>query len=87
MKETLEYTIKNPVGLYVDIVNQLTSVAGRFNAVMTLSYHDKTVNLKSVMGVLSLGIPTKAVITITAEGPDAHEAIQAVQTCFVSLNV
>ena len=33
-----------------------------------LLYNDKSVNLKSIMGVMSLGVGQNADVTITAEG-------------------
>lgn len=79
MKETFVYTVQNPVGLYADAVDRMISVAGRFDSKMTITYRDRTVNLKSMMGVLSLGIPTKAVLTITAEGQDAVQACETLR--------
>ncbi|MBF0935520.1 MAG: HPr family phosphocarrier protein, partial [Abiotrophia defectiva] len=36
------------------------------------------VNLKSIMGVMSLGVGQGADVTITAEGADEKEALEAV---------
>ena len=41
---------------------------------MTLNYNEKSVNMKSLMGVLSLGIPHKAKIEIVVEGEDEGTA-------------
>ena len=38
----------------------------------------KSVNLKSIMGVMSLGVGQGADVTITAEGADADDAIVAI---------
>ncbi|GAA3319760.1 hypothetical protein GCM10020331_027980 [Ectobacillus funiculus] len=46
---------------------------------MELHYNGKTVNLKSIMGVMALGIPQGAEIAITAEGSDEAAAITALQ--------
>lgn len=43
-----------------------------------LNYKDKSVNLKSIMGVMSLGVGQGADVTITAEGADADDAIAAI---------
>ena len=45
---------------------------------ITLSYEGKSVNLKSIMGVMSLGVGQGADVTITADGDDAKEAIEAI---------
>ncbi|MDD6172505.1 MAG: HPr family phosphocarrier protein, partial [Ligilactobacillus ruminis] len=44
----------------------------------TLEYQGKSVNLKSIMGVMSLGVGQNADITISAEGSDEAEAIAAI---------
>ena len=49
-----------------------------FNSDIKLVYASKTVNMKSLMGVLSLGIPTKAKIEIIADGEDEEAAVDKV---------
>ena len=44
-------------------------------------------NLKSMMGVLSLGIPTKAKIVITADGDDEETGIEAVHEKMKELGI
>lgn len=56
----------------------LVNKAGQYQSDIELSYNDKTVNLKSIMGVMSLGIPKDAEIKITANGSDEEEAIQGI---------
>lgn len=45
---------------------------------MQFEYNAKKVNLKSIMGVMSLGVGKDAEITIYAEGSDEKEAIEAI---------
>ena len=65
----------------------LIEVAKTFDSYFTLTYSGKTVNLKSTMGVLSLGIPTKAKIVITADGDDEETAIEAVHEKMKELGI
>lgn len=58
-----------------------------FNSDIKLIYASKTVNMKSLMGVLSLGIPTKANIEIIAEGEDEDAAIKKVTELMKELNI
>lgn len=39
----------------------------------------KVINLKSMNGVLSLGIPTKAQVEIVTEGEDEKKAIEVIK--------
>ena len=48
---------------------------------------DRTVNMKSIMGVMSLGIPTQSTVTITCDGEDEESAIDAICTILRAQNV
>ena len=49
--------------------------AGRFSSEIHISMDNKTVNAKSIMGIISLGILDGQEVTITAEGDDASQAV------------
>lgn len=53
--------------------------ASKFNSDIQLTYKDKSVNLKSIMGVMSLGVGQGADVTISAEGADEADAINAIE--------
>jgi phosphocarrier protein HPr len=62
-------------GIHARPATMLVQAASKFDSDINLEYNGKTVNLKSIMGVMSLGIPQGAEIKIVAEGSDAAEAI------------
>ncbi|MBD3106921.1 phosphocarrier protein HPr [Bacillus sp. AGMB 02131] len=62
-------------GIHARPATLLVQAAGKFESDINLEYNGKKVNLKSIMGVMSLGIAQGAEITISAEGSDAAEAI------------
>jgi phosphocarrier protein len=72
-----KFTIIDEMGLHARPATVLVNTAGKFASEITLDYNGKTVNLKSIMGVMSLGVPHNAEVTIKAEGDDAAEAIDA----------
>ena len=45
---------------------------------INLEYKGKSVNLKSIMGVMSLGVGQGSDVTISAEGADEKEAMEAI---------
>ena len=53
----------------------MVQAAGKFNSDINLEFNGKKVNLKSIMGVMSLAIQQGAEIKIIAEGSDEEEAI------------
>jgi phosphotransferase system HPr (HPr) family protein len=51
--------------------------AGRFAATVSVSAGSKTADGKSVLGVMGLGATSGEVVTVSADGPDAAEAVSA----------
>ncbi len=71
-------TITDSTGVHARPATVLVNKAGSFTSDVTVEYNGKSVNLKSIMGVMSLGIPKDAVIKIIAEGSDEQEAVDAI---------
>ncbi|WP_102349544.1 phosphocarrier protein HPr [Bacillus sp. Marseille-P3661] len=70
-------------GVHARPATVLVQIAGRYNSDINLEYNGRSVNLKSIMGVMSLGIPVDAEIKITAEGSDENEALAALEEAIV----
>lgn len=73
--EKYSFVVADPVGLHARPATILVNQASKFTSNIKLTYNGKEVNLKSIMGVMSLGVPTKAVVEVVAEGEDEVEAI------------
>ncbi len=71
------FKVTSESGIHARPATVLVQVAGKFNSDINLVYNGRSVNLKSIMGVMSLGIAEGAEITITAEGQDADDALEA----------
>ena len=56
---------------------ELVAKASEFSSKIMISMDNKTVNAKSIMGVMGLGIEVGKDLLIEAEGNDAEEAIEA----------
>ncbi|MFD1361443.1 phosphocarrier protein HPr [Lentibacillus salinarum] len=76
--EEKTFTITADTGVHARPATLLVNKAGQFESEIEISYNGKDVNLKSIMGVMSLGIPKGAEVKITATGGDEAEAIQGV---------
>ena len=72
------FTITDETGLHARPATVLVNTASKFGAEISLTYRDKKVNLKSIMGVMSLGVGQGADVVISAEGADADDAIAAI---------
>jgi len=77
MEKTFKVTADS--GSHARPATLLVNVAGKFNSDINLEYNGKTVNLKSIMGVMSLGIQQGTEIKITANGDDADQALAAIE--------
>lgn len=76
--EKKEFHIIAETGIHARPATLLVQSASKFGSDINLEYNGKSVNLKSIMGVMSLGVGQGADVTITAEGDDEKEAIAAI---------
>ncbi len=78
MKE-IKVVVIDPVGLHARPATVAVNAASKFKSEVKVTYKDRSVNMKSIMGVMSLGIPTQSEITITCDGEDEDVAIQTIE--------
>ena len=76
--EKKEFHIIAETGIHARPATLLVQAASKFGSDINLEYNGKSVNLKSIMGVMSLGVGQGADVTISAEGDDEKEAIASV---------
>lgn len=72
------FEIVNKLGLHARAATKLVQTASRFDAEVELQKDGHVANGKSVMGVLLLCGHQGSRVTVSANGPDAHEAVQAI---------
>ena len=66
-------------GLHNKQATYFVQKANEFNANIWLECGNRKMNAKSLLGIMSLGIITGATVTISAMGPDAEEAVNALE--------
>ena len=76
--EKREFHIIAETGIHARPATLLVQAASKFNSDINLEYNGKSVNLKSIMGVMSLGVGQNADITITTDGEDEADAMTAI---------
>ncbi|MFD1737829.1 phosphocarrier protein HPr [Bacillus salitolerans] len=74
-----EFTIISESGIHARPATVLVSAVSSFECEVYLEYNGRNVNLKSIMGVMSLGVPNGARIIVSANGTDEDAAISAIQ--------
>ncbi|KAB2337322.1 phosphocarrier protein HPr [Cytobacillus depressus] len=72
-----QFKVTANTGIHARSATILVQEASKFKSDIHLEFKGKKVNLKSIMGVMSLGIGQNADISILAKGEDESAAIQS----------
>lgn len=72
-----DLTIVNKRGLHARAAARFVQTAERFDAEITVTRDSTTVGGTSIMGLMMLAASPGSVIRITADGPDAEAALDA----------
>lgn len=78
MAQSKDFHIIAETGIHARPATLLVQAASKFASDVTLSYQGKDVNLKSIMGVMSLGVGQGADVTIKTEGADEETAMTTI---------
>ncbi|HOP56774.1 MAG TPA: HPr family phosphocarrier protein [Bacillota bacterium] len=81
-----KYKITYPYGLHARTGTMLVAKANGFKSEMVIEFDDRKVNLKSIMGVLSLAVPANRSFRIMITGSDEEEASQAIARAIADIN-
>ena len=72
-----EVVVRCESGLHNKQVTYFVQKANEFKSSVWLESENRRMNAKSLLGIMSLGIVTGAIVTLSAEGPDAEDAVNA----------
>jgi len=72
--------IVNKNGLHARPAAEIVKLAAKFQSEITIVKDDLDVNGKSIMGVMMLAAEHGSMITFRAEGTDADQALDALET-------
>ena len=75
---TVEVTIINRLGLHARAAAQFVQAASRYGSEISVERDDKTVNGKSIMGVMMLAASQGTTLKISATGDDADVALSEI---------
>lgn len=70
--------VKNKIGLHARPAAKVVAEGNKFKSNMVIKKGEREVNMKSLLGVLSLGAMCGDVVIVQAEGDDEIEAVEAV---------
>ena len=82
-----EVIVNNGTGLHARPATLLVKKASSFKSDVSIEFNGKKANVKSLIGVLSLGVTKGATITVSANGDDetlaAEEIVKLIETLVV----
>ena len=81
------FLITSEYGIHARPATRLVNLAMSFHSEIDLSVNDKTVNLKSIMGLMSLGIYKGELIKVNVTGSDAEKAISSIADFILTENL
>ncbi len=76
--KTNTVTIISEYGLHARPASSLTKLANSFEAEVTISANGKSVNAKSILAVLTLDANQGTDVSVSAEGADEMDAVEAI---------
>jgi phosphocarrier protein HPr len=82
-----EFIIANENGLHARPATKLVSIASKFDCDITVTYDGITVDLKSIMNVLSLGLKQGSLVIIRTDGVDEVEALKTISKNITDFNL
>ncbi len=72
-----EVIVRCESGLHNSQATYFVQKANEFESNIWLESDNRKLNAKSLLGIMSLGIVTGAVVTLSASGSDQQEAVEA----------
>ena len=70
------FKITNLTGVDAKMSSLLVKKSGEFQSHITINYEDKFINLKSILGIMSLSIKKNSIVKISCNGVDEAEALK-----------
>ncbi|MDU7362698.1 HPr family phosphocarrier protein [Clostridium sp.] len=80
-----EVVVNNGTGLHARPATLLVKKASSFKSDVSIEFNGKKANVKSLIGVLSLGVTKGAAITVLASGDDEALAVEEISNLIASL--
>jgi phosphocarrier protein HPr len=85
IKLSRKMQVTNSTGLHARPTSELVRCAMRFKSAITLEANGRLCSAISIMDIMTADIRSGAEILVTAEGPDAEPALDAIQKCLAEM--
>ena len=71
--------VKISAGLDPSTIAMFIQIASQYESKLYVEVEEKKVNAKSIMGMMSLGLPEGSELTIVADGQDEEKAVEHIE--------
>lgn len=71
--------VTDPAGMHARPASKVAHLAASFDQDISITYKGRTIDAKSIMGLMSLGVPKGAEMTITVSGEDDEAVLTQVK--------
>ena len=75
-----EVVVRCESGLHNKQATFFVQKANEFDSSIWLACDNRKMNAKSLLGIMSMAIVTGAVVTLSASGPDAEDAVNSLES-------
>jgi phosphocarrier protein len=82
---TKEVLVKNSTGLHARPATLLVKKASSFKSDVSIEFNGRKANVKSLIGVLSLGVTKNSTVKVIASGDDENLAVEEIVKLIDSL--
>jgi phosphocarrier protein HPr len=82
---TKDVVVKNSTGLHARPATLLVKKASSFKSDVSIEFNGRKANVKSLIGVLSLGVTKNSIVKVIASGDDESLAVEEVVKLIDSL--
>ena len=80
---TKEFTIIDPNGLHARPATHAVKVAASYKADIRLEFNGRKVDMKSILGVMSLGAKMGDKFSVHADGEDEQEGLEFIEETLI----
>ncbi len=70
--------IVDPAGMHARPASKVAHLAASFDEDVSITYKARTIDAKSIMGLMSLGVPKDAEITLQVNGDDDESILSSI---------
>lgn len=77
-----KFRVTDKMGIHARPATKLVQTANKFTSTIHLGFEETQVNMKSITGIMTLGIAEGMIIEVMTEGEDEREAFQTICELF-----